>query len=392
MAVGLHQHRRGVATLNQRVTKSRRPMMGINTKSQWPWCRGFDWEINGQLVHVGVYDVPCVAISCWHLSFHGLVKCGGKTLEDETLPKLSSACERIKDWGIWTHLRKATQGLGKIKRKHGKGRNVVVFGQVQVKERKVIGRRLWNNARHGHSLNLLRTSASLFSSKKEKFCSVKGSTMKKPKKSHHHRFIHVCVCRASPPISGWFSTTTKEMSLHDDTHGAVLSQVFLQILFAFWALKVVDYRQSTMTRFGGKTENPSMHNKQRQTEQSSCNCQRQLALLKRVLLSFFTARCGSVRKSLNRCHGYSLGVSRDTHNRAFKKNYSCAPPSRLIMICLLEFSPDFWPNRQRSFKRLAARWHSPAALDLEGEIDALYNDPCQLALRKDYPFGYARKI
>lgn len=51
------------------------------------------------------------------------------------------------------------------------------------------------------------------------------------------------------------------------------------------------------------------------------------------------------------------------------------------MICLLEFSPDFWPNRQRSFKRLAARWHSPAALDLEGEIDALYNDPCQLALR-----------
>lgn len=62
MAVGLHQHRRGVATLNQRVTKSRRPMMGINTKSQWPWCRGFDWEINGQLVHVGVYDVPCVAI------------------------------------------------------------------------------------------------------------------------------------------------------------------------------------------------------------------------------------------------------------------------------------------------------------------------------------------
>jgi hypothetical protein len=109
MAVGLHQHRRGVATLNQRVTKSRRPMMGINTKSQWPWCGCFVWEINGQLVHVGVYDnVPCVAISCWHLSFHGLVKCGGKTLEDETLPKLSSACERIKDWGIWTHLRKAT--------------------------------------------------------------------------------------------------------------------------------------------------------------------------------------------------------------------------------------------------------------------------------------------
>ncbi len=55
-------------------------------------------------------------------------------------------------------------------------------------------------------------------------------------------------------------------------------------------------------------------------------------------------------------------------------------------------SYDFWPNRQRNFKRLAARWHSPAALDLEGKIDALYNDPCQLALRKDYPFGYARKI
>jgi hypothetical protein len=58
--------------------------------------------------------------------------------------------------------------LGKIKRKHGKGRNVVVFGQVQVQERKVIGRRLWNNARHGHSLNLLRASASLFFHEKRK--------------------------------------------------------------------------------------------------------------------------------------------------------------------------------------------------------------------------------
>jgi len=47
----------------------------------------------------GVYDVPCgnqlfgtSPFMDWGI--------GGKTLEDETLPKLSSGCERMKDWGI----------------------------------------------------------------------------------------------------------------------------------------------------------------------------------------------------------------------------------------------------------------------------------------------------
>lgn len=158
-------------------------------------------------------------------------------------------------------------GFGKNQTKTWKGKKCCCFWTgIQVQERKVIGRRLWNNARHGHSLNLLRASASLFfpRKKKEKFCSVKGSTTK-PKKSHHHRFIHVCECRASPPISGWFSTTTKPRTRNEfalTTHMEPCRRFFLAdpfALLAFWALKVVDYRQSTMTRFGGKTENPSMH-------------------------------------------------------------------------------------------------------------------------------------
>ena len=128
------------------------------------------------------------------------------------------------------------------------------FGQVRVKGKQVTGRRLWNNARHGHKrkkgpLNLSRASASLFPEKRKVWF---RSRVYDEAKEITSSSLYSRVSRR-PPISGWFSRQKKKKSLHDDTHGAV-SQVF-QIFFGSesWESGKHDARTDFVTRFGGKT-------------------------------------------------------------------------------------------------------------------------------------------
>jgi hypothetical protein len=126
-------------------------------------------------------------------------------------------------------------GFGKNQTKTWKGKKCCCFWTgIQVQERKVIGRRLWNNARHGHSLNLLRASASLFFPRKKKsFVPLKG--VRRSQRNHIIIALFTCVCVAPvhPFRGGSRPRQSQEMSLHDDTHGAV-SQVFSSRSFWFW--------------------------------------------------------------------------------------------------------------------------------------------------------------
>lgn len=204
------------------------------------------------------------------------------------------------------------------------------FGQVRVKGKQVTGRRLWNNARHGHKrkkgpLNLSRASASLFPEKRKVWF---RSRVYDEAKEITSSSLYSRVSRR-PPISGWFSRQKKKEEFawrHTWSRVAGFSD-----LFWLWKLGIRKARCSYRFCDSIWRENLSLAKRKRPYIKIISEMQTN----NRVANVNASWRISFLFSPLDGEDGHFI-VAKDTAQVSVEtiviKNDSCAPPSRLIVI------------------------------------------------------------